>query len=124
MFEHVNANGQYNTLHSTRHFGPMVFHLVYHKKCDDLMFHYISRERRLEDAASVVRVYGLAHPDSAVAGKLDLPALDLIRHYIDNDSLKSARLNAALEATLEAMEREKEALEGSKKAQGVTEDEK
>ena len=37
VYEHINLNTAYDTLWSTRHFGPMVFHLVWEKKCDDLI---------------------------------------------------------------------------------------
>ena len=37
VYEHINTNSCYDTLWSTRHFGPMVFYLVWEKKCDDLI---------------------------------------------------------------------------------------
>lgn len=37
VYEHININSSYDALWSTRHFGPMVFYLVWEKKCDDLI---------------------------------------------------------------------------------------
>ena len=118
VYEDVNAHGHYDVLHSTRHYGPMVFYLAYNKKCDDLVVHYL-RKKNLDNAASVVRVFGLVHEDSEVAGNLRLAALDLIRLYTNSDSLKSSKVHLTLEAALEAMEKDREAVRGAKESQGA-----
>jgi len=118
VYEHLNANGHYDVLHSTRHFGPMVFYLAHSKRCDDLVVHYL-RKKDLDDAASVVRLFGLLHEDSEVAGNLQLAPLDLIRLYTNSDSLKSSKVHLVLEAALEAMEKDQEAVKGAQESQGA-----
>ena len=118
VYEHLNANGHYDVLHSTRHYGPMVFYLAHSKKCDDLVVHYL-RKKDLDDAASVVRLFGLLHEDSEVAGNLQLAPLDLIRLYTNSDSLKSSKVHLVLEAALEAMEKDQEAVRGAQESQGA-----
>ena len=118
VYEDINAHGHYDVLHSTRHYGPMVFYLAHNKKCDDLIVHYL-RRKSLDEAASVVRVFGLLHEDSEVAGNLHLAALDLIRLYTNSDSLKSSKVHLTLEAALEAMEKDEEAVKGAKESQGA-----
>jgi len=120
VYEDVNAHGHYDVLHSTRHYGPMVFYLAYNKKCDDLIVHYL-RKKDLDDAACVVRVFALVHEDSEVAGNVlpDISPLDLIRLYTNSDSLKSSKVHLTLEAALEAMEKDQEAVKGAKESQGA-----
>ena len=52
------------------------------------------------------------------AGNLRLAALDLIRLYTNSDSLKSSKVHLTLEAALEAMEKDREAVRGAKESQG------
>ena len=96
----------------------MVFYLVYHKKCDDLIFSYI-RERRLDEAAATARLYGLLHPEAAVKELSGASSLETVRCYIGQDAVKSSKLNAVLEAMLEAQEMDAKALQGAKQAQGI-----
>jgi len=119
VYEDIAAHGHYDVLYSTRHYGPMVFYLVYNKKCDDLVVHYL-RRKNLDGAASVARLFGLIHEDSEVAGKLDMPALDLIRLYTNSDSLKSSKVHLTLEAALEAIEQDKEAVRSAQESQGAS----
>lgn len=122
VFDDIAAHGHYDILHSTRHYGPMTFYLVYNKKCDDLVVHYF-KNKNLVDAAIVVRLFGLLHADSAVSRPAaDLATLDLLRLFIDSDSLKSSKLHVALEAMLEAIKADKKTLKGVKEAQGASED--
>ena len=118
VYEDIAANGHYDVLYSTRHYGPMVFFFAYNKKCDDLIVHYL-RRKNLDGAASVARVFGLIHEDSAVAGKLGMPVLDLIRLYTNNDSLKSSKVHLTLEAALEAIEKDTEAVKSAQESQGA-----
>ena len=37
VYDHVDSKLEYDILWSTRHYGPMVFHLVWVQKCDDLI---------------------------------------------------------------------------------------
>jgi len=63
-------------LESTRHFGPMCFHLSWLQRCDDLMAYLLKtneaiKEGDLSRAASLAKLYARLHPQSKVAQALD-----------------------------------------------------
>jgi len=127
VYEHINLNTAYDTLWSTRHFGPMVFHLVWEKKCDDLIAWYLTRRKdnTLSDVLDVVMVYSYLHGDSKFAKNIQSSTaliedvdiadwkisqahqLKLIRAYIEFASTKSLKIKSALESYLEISEGKK-----------------
>ena len=44
-YEHINSTGSYETLHSTRHYGPMVFCFAYYRNIDGIVVHLIKEAR-------------------------------------------------------------------------------
>ena len=52
VYDHVDANSVYDVLQSTRHYGPMVFYLVWEKRCDNIIIYYI-KDHKLADACKV-----------------------------------------------------------------------
>ena len=64
-------------------------------------------------------MFGLLHEDSEVAGNMQLAPLDLIRLYTNSDSLKSSKVHLTLEAAIEAMEKDREAVRGAQESQGA-----
>ncbi len=105
VYRHVDEGGHYDALLSTRHYGPMVFHLAWERRADDLMAHYLGKGR-WEGAHSLVRVFALLHPESASANAADkegLSELDRLRIYIKDDSGKSSKVHICLESALEKM---------------------
>jgi len=57
-YDHVDQRAKYSVLRSTRHFGPMVLHLVLSKQIDGLMFHLISKQE-ISSAADLVSLFHL-----------------------------------------------------------------
>ena len=62
VYDRVDTNGDYADLWSTRHYGPMVFHLVWQRKVDNLLTHYLqsvnkAAETRWESIADVLNLY-------------------------------------------------------------------
>ena len=60
MYDAVDLSGDWDDLWSTRHYGPMVFHLVWHQKVDDLISHYLqspAKANRMEAIHDVLRLY-------------------------------------------------------------------
>ena len=43
VYDFIDTMGHYEVLHSTRHYGPMVFYLVWEKKADNLIIHYLKK---------------------------------------------------------------------------------
>jgi len=53
IYTHINENFQFQTLRSTRHFGPMSFFLAWHKTIDDLLLDMI-RNDYLKNAVELI----------------------------------------------------------------------
>ena len=60
VYDHVDIHGNYQVLHSTRHYGPMVFYLVSENRIDDLIKHYLSN-LNLFDACQVKKKCEILH---------------------------------------------------------------
>ena len=52
VYDFIDTMGHYEVLHSTRHYGPMVFYLVWEKKADNLIIHYL-KKLQLAEACKV-----------------------------------------------------------------------
>jgi len=97
----------------------MVFHLVWNKICDNFIAFQLSKQN-LDDAVDAVKLYGMLHPASKTSAQLAGSSsssessssdeeeysnpdagLELLRFYIQNDSLQDTKLNIALESMLE-----------------------
>jgi len=103
VYEHINENRQFDVLHSTRHYGPMVFNLCWSKQIDDLLAHLIWNDR-IEEAADAINVYVKVHPECKTSS-LDLASTsseDLVRSFAKHESLKAGKVNMALEKLLES----------------------
>ena len=60
VYDRVDANGDWDRLWSTRHYGPMVFHLIWQRKVDDLLAHFlqsINRKDRMEAVSDVLLLF-------------------------------------------------------------------
>lgn len=106
---HIANTGNFDVLHSTRHYGPMVFGLCWDKQQDELLVHLIVRGR-LEEAVDTVKVYLKLHPDCSLASSnlTELTPEYLLRKFCKLESLKSGKVSMALDRLLEEMaEKEK-----------------
>ena len=54
VYDFIDTMGHFEALHSTRHYGPMVFHLIWEKKADNLIVYYL-KKLQLEEASKVSR---------------------------------------------------------------------
>ena len=52
VYDFIDTMGHYEVLHSTRHYGPMVFYLVWERKADNLIIHYL-KKLQLAEACKV-----------------------------------------------------------------------
>ena len=55
-YDFVDEKRHYETLRSTRHFGPMALHLVLSQRMDDLLCYFVAEEE-ITAAADLVRVF-------------------------------------------------------------------
>jgi small subunit ribosomal protein S22 len=63
-YDFVDENTKYTSLRPTRHFGPMVLHLVLSKKMDNLLFHFIN-SKDIDAAANLVRLFHTVADDTS-----------------------------------------------------------
>ena len=52
VYDFIDSMGHFEVLHSTRHYGPMVFHLIWEKRADNLIVYYL-KKLQLEEASKV-----------------------------------------------------------------------
>ena len=102
VFSHVNEHKHFDRLHSTKHYGPMIFHFCWTKTLDDFLAHLVW-SGRLEEAVAAIRVYTKIHTESRMAGcDLDRMALEeVVRDFAKYESLKPGKVNVALDKLLE-----------------------
>ncbi|CAG0919427.1 unnamed protein product [Notodromas monacha] len=95
-YEHINAQRAHEDLRSTRHYGPMIFHLAWTKNIDNVVVDLIDMGR-LRDASNVIKVYHLIH-GTEVSPDLHLEnPLEYVKQYAETHSLKKGVLTLALQ---------------------------
>jgi len=115
VYDHVDLSGDWDVLWSTRHYGPMVFHLVWQQKVDDLISHFLqspAKANRMEAIHDVLRLYVRFHPKSKLSENATQSddsdsredVIKMLRKFISLESRKSHKLKGALENMLEAEE--------------------
>ncbi|XP_062988312.1 small ribosomal subunit protein mS22 [Elgaria multicarinata webbii] len=100
-YDDIEKLGKYDLLRSTRHFGGMVWYLVNRKKTDGLLIDMLQRDL-LDDAASLVTLYHMLHPDCQSATESqeqDLQGLDLIKVFVKTETQRSGYIELALQAS-------------------------
>ncbi|XP_041126278.1 28S ribosomal protein S22, mitochondrial [Polyodon spathula] len=99
-YEDIDKYGKYDLLRSTRHFGGMVWYLVNGKKIDGLLIDMIQRDL-IQDAASVIHLYHMLHPQgpsAKEAGKHQAQGIDLVKIFARTESQKAGYIELALQA--------------------------
>ncbi|KYN00764.1 PREDICTED: 28S ribosomal protein S22, mitochondrial [Cyphomyrmex costatus] len=121
VYEHINAEKHFDILRSTRHFGPMVFHLVWTSNIDNLLYEMIETNR-IEDAALLIRLYHMIHPTtkSAVEQCEHADDVNFVMHYVRLESLKSDKIEKLLQSYKELQRERQIVAEGIKQAHGIS----
>jgi len=121
VYEHINAERRFDVLRSTRHFGPMVFHLVWTSNIDNLLCEMIETDR-IKDAALLVRLYHMIHPvvKSAVEQCEQTNDTELIMHYARLESSKKDRIQKLLQSYKELQRERQIVMDGIKQAHGIS----
>jgi len=125
VYERINLEKHFETLRSTRHFGPMVFQLVWTSNIDNLLCEMIETER-VKDAVLLIRLYHKIHPtaESAV-NRCEENSSDeeFILHYARLDSPKTSTIEKLVQSYKELCLQRETLEESIKKAHGITSDE-
>ncbi|CAH0557079.1 unnamed protein product [Brassicogethes aeneus] len=114
VFQHLSDNDGFDLLRSTRHFGGLVFFLVWNKSIDNLLLDLIESSH-VDEANKLMELYGKIHKlNYEFDGKLKA-----VRQFIEKDSTKRGALELAVQA-YEELQKQKEQLEsGIKAAHGI-----
>ncbi|EFN89057.1 28S ribosomal protein S22, mitochondrial [Harpegnathos saltator] len=121
VYERINLEKHFDVLRSTRHFGPMVFHLVWTSNIDNLLCEMIENSR-IKDAILLIRLYHKIHPtsDSAVERcSADSDDTEFILHYARLDSPKRHTIEKLVHSYKELRREHRIVEEGIKKAHGI-----
>ncbi|KAK3760775.1 hypothetical protein RRG08_056184 [Elysia crispata] len=106
VYKAVDSAGDHDDLRSTRHFGSLAFYLVWYKMADSLLLDMLKRDFA-SDAADLVKLYSIVHPQSACTTSLKQLSSDsnlaaVVQVYIDTTSTLSSELQLALQALEDA----------------------
>ncbi|KAJ8367922.1 hypothetical protein SKAU_G00079500 [Synaphobranchus kaupii] len=99
-YEDIERQGKQDLLRSTRHFGGLVWYLVNSRRIDGLVTDMLQRDL-VQDAASVVSLFHMVHPQSKSATEAReqrAAGTDLIKIYGQTDSQRSGYIELALQA--------------------------
>lgn len=144
VYQHINEKNAFDTLRSTRHFGPMSFFLAWHRLTDDLLLDMIKRDYP-RNAAELVLLYCTLHDvtvkidDSEqlkehiltteapiiVSEERTVPELELdekfvslVEWFVLEHSTKKVQLNLAIAAYREMASERLKLAEGLRKMHG------
>nr|XP_034184880.1 28S ribosomal protein S22, mitochondrial [Osmia lignaria] len=109
VYSRVQEWKKFDALRSTRHFGPLVFHLASEKNIEALLEDVI-KNGKIEEGAALVELYHCLHPEAQSAGKPTQNDIELIRLYAELDSSDRYGIERALE-TYEHIQAEKKQLQ-------------
>lgn len=101
-YECVNDKGLFERLRSTRHFGPLVFYLVWHDNIDNLLLELIET-CHVEEANNLLQLY-------SIIKKVEFSSsdtLDLLEEYVSKYSKKRGPLELALQTFKDLEHRKK-----------------
>ncbi|XP_074109960.1 mitochondrial ribosomal protein S22 [Cotesia typhae] len=119
VYEAVNNASQFKVLRSTRHYGPLVFHLVWNKNINNLLLENVTNGF-IEDAVLLIKLFNKINPSSkAVELTHDGDDLKFIKNFADLESPIKGKLIAAVQSYKELAEARKKVEKGIKAAHGI-----
>lgn len=113
-YNQVNENSDFDHLRSTRHFGPLVFYLAWHKNIDNLLLELIET-CCIDEAMKLVCLYGKLN-------KIDFVGEDAenyVKQYVEQYSQKKGSLLLALQAYKDVEQQKRERESGIRTAHGI-----
>lgn len=119
VYDTINSRQHYDYLHSTRHYGPMVFHYLRFRNIDNLLSFYI-KEERIPDAGKLISLFQMIYPESKTAlTKSSDEDTTKISQYIQLDAVRKSELTLIFTSYLELVKSRTELEKGLQKAHGV-----
>jgi len=122
VYEHINAERRFDILRSTRHFGPMVFHLVWTSNINNLLCEMIETSR-IKHAALLVRLYHMIHPTTKSAVEQCEHTdddVEFIMHYVRLECPQVSKIQKLLQSYKELQRERQIVAEGIKQAHGIS----
>ncbi|XP_011173111.1 28S ribosomal protein S22, mitochondrial isoform X1 [Solenopsis invicta] len=122
VYEHINAERCFDLLRSTRHFGPMVFHLVWTSNIDNLLCEMIETSR-VKDATLLIRLYHMIHATakSTIEPCKHTDDAEFIMHYANlENSPKRDKIQKLLQSYKELQREYEIVAENIKQAHGIS----
>lgn len=118
VYSYINKLKKFDVLRSTRHFGPLVFYLVWNKDIHTLLMDTIE-SGNIEEAGALIRLYHVVFPEIKSAEESIENDVELIKKYAELDSLDRYELTGAIKK-YEILQKEKQEIDiGIKKAHGL-----
>uniref|UniRef100_A0A2M4AQ95 Putative mitochondrial 28s ribosomal protein s22 n=1 Tax=Anopheles triannulatus TaxID=58253 RepID=A0A2M4AQ95_9DIPT len=147
VYQHVNESRAFDTLRSTRHFGPFVFFLAWHKLVDDLLLDMLKKDY-LRNGVELIALLSTLHGNEqqqqvpldaeikALVLEPEMPALfethektveqleqdqqflAVIERYVNAHGTKKVQLNLAIQAYRELANEKLELARGIKRMHG------
>lgn len=98
VYNNVNSNMAFNSLRSTRHFGPMVFYLIWTKNVNKLIRELIAT-KYIKEAILVVEIYYKIYPsnDAITNNLLETGGIDLLECFCKKELSDDSDTNRALQ---------------------------
>lgn len=115
-YQYINDNHAFETLRSTRHFGPLVFFLIWHKDIDNLLLDLIQTSQ-IQEANTLLQLYEKFHKVELITK--DSNEVNNVEKYIKEFSNKRASLELALQAYKEMEEQRRNIEHDIKHAHGI-----
>nr|XP_033327336.1 28S ribosomal protein S22, mitochondrial [Megalopta genalis] len=113
VYEDVNLKRNFESLRSTRHFGPLAFHLAWEKKIDNLLVDVI-HSQRIDEAVALIKLYHIFHPQALSAQSAPCEDdITMIKSYAKLESSMRRDIDHAL-LKYEKLEREIQKFEAEK----------
>lgn len=120
VYQEVNENSDFESLRSTRHFGPLTFFLTWFKMIDNLLLELITTSN-IKEANSLLQLFNKLHESEKVGKDISLKLendTSLIESYISEKSAKKGQLELALQSYKEITKQKLDVETNIKKAHG------
>uniref|UniRef100_A0A182NHS4 28S ribosomal protein S22, mitochondrial n=1 Tax=Anopheles dirus TaxID=7168 RepID=A0A182NHS4_9DIPT len=141
VYQHVNDSRSFDALRSTRHFGPFVFFLAWHRLVDDLLLDMVKQDY-LRNAVELIVLYSTLHGTALDEGpkqlvlqpqmpnlfdapeksidelKQDEQFLAVVEQFVHEHGTKKVQLNLAIQAYRELATEKLQLAQGIRRMHG------
>jgi len=110
VYNHILEKGSFDVLHSTRHYGPMVFNFCWSKQLDEFVIHLILKDR-MKEVEDLIHLYVKIHQGCTLGEKLSQESPnpyspeELVSLFAELESAKRGKVSMALDRWREQKKR-------------------